>query len=144
MWQSAVVERILTRKSLFVSGCLVMYRGRSPPGIHSEMSSRGSMATPRRGTMLGCPERFDITATWWKVCEGHDPSFENKGTWHGVQTSLTFCGSPPENILMRLIRTFKPLRVPLYTHPRRDSESVQEVGNTSLAPHIFPSSRRDS
>ena len=72
MSHGALVEGILTRESLFASGCFAMYRGRSPPGTQSEMSSRGSMVTPKRGTMFGCAERFEITATLWKAYGGYE------------------------------------------------------------------------
>ena len=71
-------------------------------------------------------------------------SIEDKGTQDRAPTSLTFRESPPGRILTRLMRIFEPFKVPLCTHPRRDSGSLHDFGSTSLAPHIFPSSRKDS
>ena len=65
---------------------------------------------------------------------------ENGETWDRIHTSLTFCESSLEDTLTRLMRTFKPLKDPSYTHPRRESESVHDLGRTSLTPHIFLSS----
>ena len=47
---------------------------------------------------------------------------------------------------MRLIRTFEPLNVSSYTHPRSEAESVHVFGSTFLTPHIplsSPSSSRN-
>ena len=59
-------------------------------------------------------------------------------------TSLTFWGSPLECVRTRLIRTFEPLKVPSYTHPRSESESVHVFGSTFLAPHTLLSSSSGS
>jgi hypothetical protein len=120
-----------------------MYPGRSPPGIQSETSSRGSVVAPSTGTMFGCFKCFDIAATSWKIYRAR----EDLGLgWvqRGEHTSLTSCGSPPGYALMRLMRTFEPLKVPSYTHPRRVSEIVHDSGSTPLTPHTFLSSRSDS
>ena len=50
----AAAEVTRTREPLDTSGWFFIYPRRSPPGIHSEISSRGSVVAPRRGTMLGC------------------------------------------------------------------------------------------
>ena len=42
------------------------------------------------------------------------------------------------------MRTFEPLNVPSYTHPRRESESEHDFGSTFLTPHIRLSSFSDS
>lgn len=103
------------------------------------------MVTPRMGTIFGCAERLDITATWRKAYRMCVTSpFENKGKYNRVHTSFTLRESPPECALTRLIRTFEPLKVPSYTHPMRDSWSDHDFGNTSLTRHRYPSSRRDS
>ena len=59
-------------------------------------------------------------------------------------TSLTFWGSPLECVHTRLMRTFEPLKVPSYTHPRSESESVHVFGSTFLVPHILWSSSSGS
>ena len=69
---------------------------------------------------------------------------EEKGTQNRIPTSFAPRGSPPGCILTRLMRTLDPLKVPSYTHPRRESDSMHDFGRTSLAPHILPSSRKDS
>ena len=61
-----------------------------------------------------------------------------------VHTSLAFCVSPPEDTRTRRTLTFEPLYVPLYAHPIRDSESVHDVGSTSLMPHTVLSSCKNS
>ena len=38
------------------------------------------------------------------------------------------------------MRTFEPLKVPSYTHPRSESESMHMFGSTFLIPQIFLSS----
>ena len=65
-------------------------------------------------------------------------------TGHQGHTSLTFWGSPFECVRTRLIRTFDPLNVPSYTHPRSESESVHVFGRTLLTPHILRSSSSGS
>ena len=42
------------------------------------------------------------------------------------------------------MRTFEPLKVPSYTHPRSESESVHAFGSTFLTPHILLSSSSSS
>ena len=69
---------------------------------------------------------------------------KHRGAGYRMHTSLAFFGSPPRYILTRLIRTFEPLKVPSNTHPRRDSESVHDIGSTSPTPAIFLSSSKDS
>lgn len=69
---------------------------------------------------------------------------ENGELQHRGRTSLTFCELPLGSILTRLIRTFEPSKIPSYTHPRRESESVHDFGSTSLTLHIFLSSCSDS
>ena len=63
---------------------------------------------------------------------------------HRGHTSLAFCGSPFECVRTRLIRTFDPLNMPSYTHPKSESESVHVVGSTFLTPHILLSSSSGS
>jgi hypothetical protein len=69
-----------------------------------------------------------------------DKEMQNKA----LHTSLTLRESPPGYVLTRLTRTLEPLNVPSYTHPRSDSESVHDFGSTSLMPHMFLSSCKDS
>ena len=130
------MERKRTRESLSASGCPAMYPRSSPPGIHSEMSSRGSVVAPRKGTTFGCFKCFDIAATWLNVWGIHE-CLSTEGTYGRARTSLAFCWSPPGHTLTRLMRTFNPSKVPSYTHPRRDSGTVHDSGRTSLTPHIF-------
>lgn len=61
-------EGTLTRLSLSASKLLAMYSVRSLPDIQAETNWRGSVVTPRRGTIFGCAKCFQTTATWWKVC----------------------------------------------------------------------------
>jgi len=76
----------------------------------------------------------------------------NGKTWHRERTSSTLSGSPSGYDITRLTRTLELSRVPSHAHPevegrptsRRESESIQDFGNNSLIPHIFPSSCRDS
>ena len=49
-----------------------------------------------------------------------------------------------ECVRTRLMRTFEPLNVPSYTHPRSESESVHVFGSTFLAPHSLVSSSSGS
>ena len=42
------------------------------------------------------------------------------------------------------MRTFEPLKVPSYTHPRSESESVYVFGSTFLIPQILLSSSSGS
>ena len=42
------------------------------------------------------------------------------------------------------MRTFEPLNVPSYTHPRSESESVHVLGSTLWTPHILLSSSSGS
>jgi len=46
-----------------------MYSGKFPPDIQFETSWKGLRVTPRRGTIFGCDNRFQIIASRQKVCE---------------------------------------------------------------------------
>ena len=63
---------------------------------------------------------------------------------HPRRTSLASWVSSLECVRTRLIRTFEPLNVPSYTHPRSESESVHLLGRTFLTPHILLSSSSGS
>jgi len=77
---------------------------------------------------------------------------QNEEMWYRERAFLTFCESPSGYILTCLIWTFEPPRVPSYRHPetdgrlmsRKESGRVHDFGSSSLAPHISPSSCRDS
>ena len=120
-----------------------MYSIRSSPGIRSEISWGGSIVVPRRGTIFGCARCFHTTVTWWKACGIREGPGAEK-LWHRRHTSLTLCGFPFECVRTRLIRTFDPLNVPSYTHPRSESESLHAFGRTLLTPHILFSSPNSS
>ena len=51
-----------TRLIRFALGFFSMNSVRVPFGIHSETICKGSVVTPIKGTMLGCLNRFHITA----------------------------------------------------------------------------------
>ena len=63
---------------------------------------------------------------------------------HRGHTSLTFCGSALECARTRLMRTFEPLKVPSYTHPRSESDNSHVSGSTLLTPQILLSSSSGS
>jgi len=145
------MERILTGLSLSASGFFATYSVRITPDIESEMSWRGSVVTPRRGTMFGCVKYFHITATWWKVCGFRQYPRRRRVRSRG-HTFVTFRGTFLGYTPARLIRTFEPLRVPSHTYTEagvgltsnREAETVQDFGRTSLMQQILLSSRMDS
>ena len=64
-----VTGRTPTSPSRSASGCFLMCSVRSPPDIQFEMSWKGVMVIPSRGTMFGCFKRFHVTASLQKVCK---------------------------------------------------------------------------